>query len=118
MTHTIDMGVDGIVRTTFFDEIDEISVEFFLNDISPFIIASSPDFPLNLIFELSKATKTTSKSRKLLIEFLKDNRIGEVIIINARKEIEVFFKLSNKVIFDKNIEFLHSEEKNIPSSIE
>ncbi len=116
MTHRINMGVDGIVRTDFYDAIDDISIEFFLNDIYPFVNASSSEYPLNLIINFSNATYTTSKSRKLLLDFLKDKRIGKIYIQNANKEINVFFKLSNKIIPDKELIFENNEENSALSS--
>lgn len=115
MTHKINMGDDGIVRIEFFDAIDEISIEFFLNDVYPFLNASSPEYPLNLIIDFSEANYTTSKSRKLLLNFLNDNRIGKIFINNANKEISVFFKLSKNIYPEKD--FIIQENLSDTSSL-
>lgn len=109
MTHNIQMGNDGILRITLFDDLERGVVDTLRRDFEPFIQAATPQNPLKAIFFLESLGKISSDARKYITELNADPRLGLVAFINPPRRARVLGKFILKATGKNNIVYLENE---------
>jgi len=111
MTFEIKMGPDGILRINMSGDLDNGIVENFRREYSPYIIASTPDNPLQNLFFLQNLGQLSPSIRKYLTELNRDSRFGLSAFVNPSRRAKILGQLINKATGRNNIRYFDTENE-------
>ncbi len=102
---------DGILWMSLSGDMDEKSLQGFLEAYQPFIEASTEEHPLFILCEVSRGGKLSPQARKVLAGLGRDPRLGKNAIVGVGRYQRVMASLINRAAGRDNIGFFESEEK-------
>lgn len=110
MPHQLNMGQDGILRTTLAGDLDRSVIDRLREDYQPFLDAATTLNPLNNLLHTPRVGKISSAARRFFTELTGDPRFGLAAIINPPRRVRVLGKFILKATGRQNINFYQSEE--------
>ncbi|KAA3643458.1 MAG: STAS/SEC14 domain-containing protein [Chloroflexi bacterium] len=113
MAYQIKMGTDGILRASFFGDVDEFDMDGYWRDLRPYLDAATQDAPVQLITETSGARSYTTEARHNLTSINKDPRIGRTAVLGANQITRVLVRFIHKASQRENMRLFDQEQEAI-----
>ena len=113
MTYQIKMGTDGILRASFYGDVDEFDMDGYWRDLRPYLDAATQDAPVQLITDTSGTRGYTREARQNLISINKDPRIGKTAILGANQITRVLVHFIHIASQRENMRLFNQEDEAI-----
>lgn len=113
MAITIKMGDDGILRMHISGDMDNVQVKNLQREITPFLEASTPEHPLNVISTTGEIGKVSFASRKYFAEINKHPCMGLFSILNPPRVVRILGRFIIAATKRDNIKFFSDETEAI-----
>lgn len=111
MAITVEMGQDGFLRVTLDGEMDRISADIFMQELTPYMEAATVTHPLHMIIFAGSMGKLSPRIRRYFTEANRDERTGYVVIIEGTRRLRVLAQFISKAVKRENIFFVNSEKE-------
>jgi hypothetical protein len=105
------MGDDDILHFTFIDDLSDKDAKTYREDVMSFAEATIEAEPLPMFVDSSRLGKVSPVFRKVIVELLRDPRIGKMAAVGANRYARVLATFFTKATGRDDARFFDSEEE-------